>query len=258
MGKDIFDYPKPTSLVKRMIQMVCPDEDDIILDFFAGSCPTAHAVLKQNQEDGENRKFIMVQLPEGTKDGSEAKKAGYDTIADIGKERIRRVIKQIDEKEKKDNQLELGESGNEKEQKLDLGFKVFKLNPSNFKVWDSPDAETDAGKLEDQLDVFADHITPGAEQESILYEIILKSGYPLSVQITNEEIDGQTVYSIDNGELLIYLDDGLSFELLDAMAAMEPNRVVCLDKSFTGEQADALKTNAVQLFKKNDIAFRTV
>ena len=141
---------------------------------------------------------------------------------------------------------------------MDLGFKVFKLDRSNFKVWDSPEVNIDPDDLEEQLNVFADHISPEAEQESILYELVLKSGYPLSTSIQEKEIDGKNIYSIQDDALLIYLDDDLTFEILDQMAEMEPNRVVCLDKSFSGEQADALKTNAVQLFKSHDIAFRTV
>lgn len=129
----IFNNPKPSMLLKRVLEHGT-DKDSVILDFFSGSCSTAHAVLKQNDEDSGNRKFIMVQLPEPTEDKSEAKKAGFDTIADIGKERIRRVIQQIKKDQKQDKQLELGEDGEEQEEQ-DLGFKVFKITPSNFKVW---------------------------------------------------------------------------------------------------------------------------
>jgi len=153
--------------------------------------------------------------------------------------------------------LELEEES-EEQKDLDLGFKVFKLEPSNFKVWDAPDIDTQADELEEQLDVFANHITPEAEQESILYELILKSGFPLTTPVSKKKIDGKTVYSIQDDALLIYLDEGLTFEVLDQMAAMQPQRIVCLDQSFTGDEADALKTNAVQLFKSQDIAFRTV
>lgn len=258
-GYKIFSFPKPSSLIKHFIDIV-HDKDAIIMDFFAGSGSAAHAVLNQNQEDDGNRKFIMVQLPETTDEKSEEKKAGFDTIADIGKERIRRVIKKIQDNESDDSkrQTELELENGEEKTIQDLGFKVFKLGKSNFKVWDSPEADTDPDELEEQLDVFAHHITPEAERESILYELILKSGYPLSTKITEKEIDNQNVFSIDDGALLIYLDEGLSFEMLEQMAEMEPNRIVCLDKSFSGEEADALKTNAVQLFKANDIAFRTV
>jgi adenine-specific DNA-methyltransferase len=259
--ENLIDYPKPKNLIKYLVKAgTYFNDDDIVLDFFAGSASTAHATIELNQEENKDMKSIMVQLPELIDEDSEAKKAGFDTIADIGKERIRRVIKELkNEKEENSQQTELElEEEIEDQKELDLGFKVFKLDKSNFNVWEAPEADTEAEKLEDQLDVFADHITPEAERESILYELILKSGYPLSTKITQKEIDGHTVYIINEGALLIYLDEGLTFEILEKIAEMEPNRIVCLDKSFTGGEADALKTNAVQLFKANDITFRRV
>jgi adenine-specific DNA-methyltransferase len=258
-GLTPFDTSKPTKLIKNLIEISGLEDDDICLDFFGGSCSTAEGIIKYS-----DARFIMIQLPEKVDDskpqGKDSLKLGIDNIADLGKERIRRVIHNIqNEYEDQSNQQEL-EIGKETQDQaeLDLGFKVFKLDQSNFKVWDAPEADTEAEKLEDQLDVFADHITPEAERESILYELILKSGYPLSTKITQKEIDGYTLFSIDEGALLVYLDEGFTFEILEKMAEMEPNRVVCLDKSFSGEEADALKTNAVQLFKANDITFRTV
>lgn len=260
LGKTAYyDTPKPVRLIKRILE-ISSDEDDIILDFFAGSGTTAQAILEMNREKNDNRKFIMVQLPEPTGEDSEARKEGFETIADIGKARIRKVSQRIEKEEQNQSsqkELELDEDS-DREKELDLGFKVFELDRSNFKVWDSPEVDIDPDDLEEQLDVFADHISPEAEQESILYELILKSGYPLTTSIEEKEIEGKTIYSIQDDALLIYLDEGLTFEILDQMAEMEPSRVVCLDKSFSGEQADALKTNAVQLFKSHDIAFRTV
>jgi adenine-specific DNA-methyltransferase len=262
-GEVDFDTPKPIQLVQRMLQISTnSNENDIVLDFFAGSCSTAHAVLDFNKRDNGNRRFIMVQLPELLDEESDAYEAGYKNVSDIGKERIRRVIKRINSEEEKgleesQTKLDLEDEADEEVQ-LDIGFKVFKLDRSNFKVWDSPEVDIDPDDLEEQLNVFANHISPEAEQESILYELILKSGYPLSTSIEEKEIDDKTIYSIENDALLVYLDEGLTFEILDQMAELEPSRVVCLDKSFSGEQADALKTNAVQLFKSHDIAFRTV
>lgn len=166
-GAKIMDFPKPVDLIKELIEQGSSenDEEDIILDFFAGSSTTAHAVLDLNKEDNENRKFIMIQLPEPAEEGSEAKKAGYDTIADIGKERIRRVIRQIEkerqEEKKKGQQLKLGENGSKEEHELDLGFKVFKLTPSNFKVWEAPGVDIAPEELQEQLDAFTDHLSPG-------------------------------------------------------------------------------------------------
>ncbi|HLR33418.1 MAG TPA: hypothetical protein VK074_13085, partial [Fodinibius sp.] len=172
----------------------------------------------------------------------------------------RRAINKLNsEEDSQVDQTELKlEEESEKKNKLDLGFKVFKLDRSNFKVWDSPEVDIAPGDLEEQLDVFADHITPEAAQESILYELILKSGYSLTTSIEEKVIGGKSIYSIQDDALLIFLDEGLTFDMLDQMAQMNPNRVVCLDKSFSGQQADALKTNALQLFKSHDIAFRTV
>lgn len=250
-GEAVFTNPKPTRLLKRLLQ-IGTDENDIVLDFFAGSCSTAQAVFELNAEDLSNRKYIMVQLEEPVTDNAEAKKLGYDTITQIGKDRIRKVSEKI-----KEESINTDEP-KEESKNIDLGFKVFKLEPSNFKVWDAPDIDTQADELEEQLDVFADHITPEAEQESILYELILKSGFSLTTPVNKKEIDGKTVYSIQDDALLIYLDEGLTFEMLDQMAEMQPQRIVCLDQSFTGDEADALKTNAVQLFESQDIAFRTV
>ncbi|NGP90203.1 DNA methyltransferase [Fodinibius halophilus] len=258
--KEIFPRPKPVGTLKRLLQIGASD-DDIVLDFFSGSCSMAEAILRKNTEENTSIKYILVQLPEKCEEDSIPYKEGFNTISEIGKERIRRVGNKISQGEldleESQTELEL-EPSNQESQSHDLGFKVFKLDKSNFKVWDSPEVDIDPGDLEEQLDVFADHISPEAEQESILYELILKSGYPLTTSIEEKELDGKTIYSIHDDALLIYLDDDLTFEILDQMAEMEPNRVVCLDKSFSGEQADALKTNAVQLFKSHDIAFRTV
>jgi adenine-specific DNA-methyltransferase len=258
LGRQIFDFPKPASLINRMLGIATDSQGDhIVLDFFAGSCTTAHAVLKQNQEDGGNRKFIMVQLPEPTEEKSEAKKAGFNTIADIGKERIRRVIQQIKEEQKKNKQLELGEDG-ENGNEQDLGFKVFKLTPSNFKVWEAPGVDIEPEKLKEQLDAFADHLNPETEEQSILYELILKSGFPLTANIETLELAGKTVYNVEDKTLMICLEKELTFELLDAIADQVPQRFICLDSSFSGKDADSLKTNAVQLFQSKEIEFRTV
>src|SRR5690625_4563917 len=145
------DFPKPVKLLESIIEQGLDDTEGIILDFFSGSCSTAHAVFNHNIRNSINSKFIMVQLPEPTEEKSEAKKAGFNNIADIGKERIRRAINKIKEDQKSDKQLELGKvDKNEIEQ--DLGFKVFKLTPSNFKVWEAPGVDIDPEELKAQLD----------------------------------------------------------------------------------------------------------
>ncbi len=156
-----FDFPKPSSLIKHFV-VIGANNNDIVLDFFAGSCTTVYAVLQLNAEDGGNRKFICVQMPESINEKSKAYKSGYRTIADIGKGRIRRVIR----------------NGN-----MDDGFKVFKLQKSNFKSWRG-DQVHDEKELKKQLKI---HITPqveGAEIENTLYELLLKSGLSLTVEIT--------------------------------------------------------------------------
>ncbi|MDO9527547.1 MAG: site-specific DNA-methyltransferase [Syntrophales bacterium] len=242
--KKIFDNPKPTALIKRMLAF--GSGKDIILDFFSGSCTTTHAVLDLNKEDGGNRKFIMVQLPEPTDENSEAHNAGYKTISDIGKERIRRVIKQINKE--KEGTLAF------KETKQDLGFKVFKLDKSNFKIWDGA---VDDKPIHEQLEFAIDHIDPNSKEDDILYEILLKSGFELTTPLETLTLEGKKVYSVAEGALLICLEMNLTKELIRAIAKMEPQRVVCLDSGFEGN--DQLKTNAVQIMKTSDVeSFRTV
>jgi adenine-specific DNA-methyltransferase len=245
----IFAFPKPTSLLKHIIKSVTSiDKSAIILDFFSGTCTTAHAVIDLNKEDGGNRKFIMVQLPEICNENSEAYKAGYKTIADIGKERIRRVIKNI---EKETDQALF------KNKKMDLGFKVFKLDKSNFKIWDTEQISPDKASIEKQLELHIDHIDPKASQEDILFEILLKAGYKLTTKIEKKELAGKTVYSIEGGAMLICLEKELTKEAIKAMAEKQPSRVICLDQGFANN--DQLKTNAVQIMKSKGVDdFRTV
>lgn len=247
----LFDYPKPHLLIKRCMQITLR-EADFALDFFAGSCTTAHAVLELNKEDGGNRKFICVQIPEPTDEASEAFKAGYKTIADIGKERIRRVIKKIEaEKEKQEPDMFEGEK-----KPQDLGFKVFKLKSSNFATWDA-NVEKNVDALTEQLFKHVDHISPAAEQEAILYELLLKAGFELTTEITNLMITDKRVYSVLDNALLICLERNLTHELLKAIAQLKPVRFICLDEGFRDN--DQLKSNAVLLMKENGVQkFQTV
>ncbi len=266
LGTKVFDFPKPSRLVQRAAK-ICDDPDGLYLDFFSGSCPTAHAVLDLNKEDGGNRKFIMVQLPEPCDEKSEAFKAGYKTIADIGKERIRRVIQKITTEETKNTEKEEPNLFAEKENlresaksadKKDLGFKVFKLDRSNFNLWDGEvgDDPTEE-QLAEQLELGVDHINPDSTPEDILYELLLKSGFELTTIVQPLELAGKTVYSIEDGALLICLEDNLTKEVITEMARSQPARVLCLDQGFAGN--DQLKTNAVQIMKSHEVDdFRTV
>ena len=250
--KEVFPKPKPLGTIQRLIKLATePKSEDIILDFFAGSCTAAHATLLENRADGGNRKFILVQLPEANEEKTYAFKEGYKTIADIGKERIRRAAKKIQEEHA--GQPDLKGSG-----ELDLGFKVFKLSSSNFKIW-----EGDAEKIEDlgkQLEMHIDHINKASTPEDILYELLLKSGFPLTTKVEKIQLVGKEVFSIEGGAMLVCLDKDITQEVIDAMAEANPRRVICLDEGFRGN--DQLKANAVQTFKsraqETEIVFKTV
>lgn len=265
LGKDIFDKPKPHELVSKFAYY-CTSNDELILDFFSGSGTTANSVLDLNFEHGSNRKFIMIQLPEPCAEDTEAYKAGYKNIADIGKERIRRVISNIQEEQETKKKESEGKLPGMKEGQpnLDLGFKVFKLDRSNFKLWEelSPDAsEEEIGK---QLELHIEHINPESSQEDILYELLLKAGFMPTSKVEKIELGGKTVFSISDGALLICLEDEITKELIDAVVEAEPFQFICLDKGFKGN--DQLKANAVQTFdslnqdrdKEERIFFRTV
>ena len=259
-GKSFFSYPKPTTLIKTLLASQKMDKGEIILDFFAGSATTAQAVLELNFEDNGSRKFICVQLPEPTDDKSEAYKAGYKTISDIGKERIRRVSSKLkndlsERKVKSSSNLFAGQANTAP---IDLGFKVFELERSNFNVWNS-DVEKAPEAIQKALFDHVVNISPEAQQEAILYELLLKSGFELTTEFKKIELAGRLVYSIADGELLICLDKQLNSEVIKAIAEMHPSRVICLDEGFSGKAADALKTNAVQIMKsKGVLNFRTV
>jgi adenine-specific DNA-methyltransferase len=247
--RKVFPFPKPIELIRRFLA-VSTEKDSIALDFFSGASTTAHALLLQNRIDSGNRKFIMVQLPEPCAPDSEAFKAGYKTIADIGKERIRRAIKNI--KEEQEQKKDLFSTNKPKH---DSGFKVFKLEPSNFKLWNDQVAK-DKDAIKNQLEMFVEHINPKSSQEDILYELLLKSGFPLTTKIEQLTMTDKAVFSIDEGAMLICLEKDLTPEVIKAMAEKKPVRVICLDEGFHGN--DQLKTNAVQIMKSRDIKFRTV
>ncbi|MGV8027088.1 MAG: site-specific DNA-methyltransferase [Anaerolineaceae bacterium] len=242
LGDKVFDNPKPVGVINRLLQIVPePNNDCIVLDFFAGSGTTAQAVLELNKEDGGNRKFILVQLPEPT--GRE----DYPTIAEITKERVRRVIKKLNDSEAGQLALEVPQN---------RGFRVFKLFPSNFKPWNA-ELPKDAAALEKQLELHIEHILEGRSQDDILYELLLKSGFSLTTPVESITLTGKKVFSVAGGELLICLEPDLTMEVIRAMATQKPERVVCLDAGFTGN--DQLKTNAVEIFKTQGVpSFKTV
>jgi adenine-specific DNA-methyltransferase len=256
-GLRLFENPKHFLDIKNLVNYICDDSDSIILDFFAGSATTAHAVLDLNMQDGGQRKFILVQLPEPCGEDTEAFKAGYRNIADIGKERIRRVIKKL-------NAEQQGKLDLEGDADQDRGFRVLKLDQSNFKPWRPLAASASVADIEQQLFAHVDHLEADATPEDLLFEILLKAGFAPTAQAEQRILAGIPVFSIAEGALLICLAQSVSKELIDAVVAENPQQFICLDAAFGGN--DQLKSNAVQTFKAhnlqkekhNQIVFKTV
>ncbi len=241
-GEQIFDFAKPSTLIERLVKQGT-GENGIVLDFFAGSGSTAQAVMQLNQSDGGDRKWILVQLPEPTE------RADYPTIVEIAKERIRRVISRLNEAEK--GSLKFGGAN-----APDRGFRVFKLSESNMAKWDAR-VENDPNVLERQLELHVDHLRKGRSADDIFYELLLKSGFPLTTPVEKQTLAGKSIYSVAGGALVICLEKDLTLELIRAIAEQKPERVVCLDEGFAGN--DQLKANAVQTFKTKGVtSFKTV
>jgi adenine-specific DNA-methyltransferase len=236
-----FDFPKPKDYIKYFVEMIGCTDDDIILDFFSGSSTTAHAVMQLNAEDGGNRKFIMVQLPEPTDEKSEAYKAGYKNICEIGKERIRRAGERIKEENKDKENIE----------NLDIGFKVFKLDTSNIRKW-----QPDYDNLEQSLLDYVDNFVYGRTELDVVYEIMLKYGLDLTYPVDEFTIAQKKVYSIGFGMLMICLDDEITTEVARGILAKikelspESSRVVFKDNGF---KSDSNKTNIKEILKSGGI-----
>lgn len=229
LGKGVFDFPKPLALI-NLIMTIGLDEDSIVLDFFSGSATTAHAVMQLNAEDGGKRKFIMVQLPEVCTDETEAAKAGYKTICEIGKERIRRAGDKIKE--------EAGLMA----QNLDVGFRVLKLDDTNMK-----DVYYAAGEYtQDLLAGMEDNIKDDRTDMDLLYACLLDWGLPLSIPHTHEKIDGFTVHTYNGGDLIACFDKNISDAVVKEIAKRQPLRAVFRDSSFTSSPE---KINVEEIFK---------
>ena len=228
-GKALFDYPKSVELIKRCIQLYT-NKDSIILDFFSGSATTAHAVMQLNAEDGGKRKFIMVQLPEKCDEQSEAYKAGYKNICEIGKERIRRAGKKI----KEENGLTA--------QNLDIGFRVLKLDSSNMQdVYYNP-----AAVSQTLLDATIDNIKPDRTPLDLLFQVMLELGVPLSAKIEENAVNGKTYYAVNGNDMIACFDDDIDEEVITAIAKQQPLYAVFKDQSFA---SDSVAINNEQLFK---------
>ncbi|MGI6664376.1 MAG: site-specific DNA-methyltransferase [Christensenellaceae bacterium] len=244
-GLRVFENPKHFEDIKSLIAYLHDSKNAIVLDFFSGSATTAHAVMQLNAEDQGNRRFIMVQLPETTDENSEAHKAGYQNICEIGKERIRRVGAQI-----KENAGLLADD-------LDTGFRVFKLDSSNLKQWDDSyvTAENQAS-LFDRMESMFQPAKPGRTDEDILYEIFLKYGIELTTPFAPVEIDGKTFYAVGkSGYLFICLDEGLTVETVEQTITYTPDTMIFARDSFI--DANEI-TNTVQVLEKHKIEFRWI
>lgn len=227
-GKAYFDYPKSVELIKRCLQLYT-DENCFVIDFFSGSATTAHAVMQLNAEDGGNRKFIMVQLPEKTDEKSEAYKAGYKNICEIGKERIRRAGAKI----KEESPLTT--------QNLDIGFRVLKCDSSNMKdVYYNPD-EYEA----DLFNILSDNIKEDRTPEDLLFQVMLDLGILLSSKIEETVIDGKKVFSVADGFLIACFDENVTEETITAIAKQKPYYFVMRDSSMAN---DSVATNFEQIF----------
>ena len=238
MSGKFFEHPKPINLIKHIIRIGL-NCNDIILDFFSGSATTAHAVMQLNSEDNGNRKFICVQLPEQTDEKSEAFKAGYKNICEIGKERIRRAGEKIKQEiEQGNQQLKLGE---EPKKVPDIGFKVFKLDSSNIKKWN---VNTENIEKEMQSSIF--NYVEGRSELDITYEVMLKCGLDLTYPIEEIKVEDKTLYSVGAGAMFICMDDRITQSIADKIIAIKEEKeieepvVVFKDNGFID---DSTKTN---------------
>lgn len=247
-----FSNPKPVALIQTLIN-ISSSEDDLILDFFAGSGTTAHAVIDLNNRTGSNRRFVLVQLPEMLDPDDKDQRQGVQfcdeierphTVSEICKERVRRVIKQLAEVRSR-----------QRTPSNPVGFRVYKLAESNFKVWDSrPSLGPEV--VQRRITEHIDHIRQGRQETDILAELLLKSGFPPTTPVHEIEIADKKAYFVADGKVSICLERNLTLEAVRSMADRRPERVVCLDDGFAGN--DQLKVNAAQTFKTKGIAFQTV
>ena len=232
-NKAFFDTPKPVALIEHFLKLTT-DNDDIVLDFFSGSSTTAHAVMQLNAEDGGNRRFIMVQIPEETDEKSEAYKAGYKTICEIGKERIRRSGTKILEENKDKEGIE----------NLDIGFRVFKVDSSNMKdVYYNPDEIR-----QDNLFEMISNIKDGRTDLDLLFQVLLDSGVELTLPIEEKQIVGKKVYFVDGNVLAACFEDNLTEEFVTELSKCEDLlKVVFRDSSFGSDDS---RINVEQIFKQ--------
>lgn len=242
LGDGVFDFPKPSKLLQLLVEQV-KDEEAIVLDFFAGSCSIAHAVMSVNARDKANRRFIVVQLPEACDEKSAAKSAGYNTISEIGRDRIKKAKDALS-------------VSNPDAKDLDGGFKLFKLSNSNIQAW-NPDRKD----LEETLLSHQEHLVEGRSEQDVLYELLLKRGVDLAVPIESREVGGKNIYSIGYGVLFACLDESISHDqieeigqaIIDWYTELAPSsdaHVFFRDSAF---RDDVSKTNMAAILEQNGI-----
>lgn len=261
VGENIFSYPKPTQLIKFLVEIATQGgggKNGLILDFFSGSGTTAHAVMQLNAEDGGSRKHIQVQLPEPTDEKSEAYKAGYRKISDIARERINRAGEKI--------KSDFADKLAERDTPLDIGYRTYKLSDTNFTKWKS-EATNDLGELQMRLDAMRSSSEDNASEEDLLVEVMLKLGLPLTSRTIEREVSGLTVHQVvasanlddSDTQPVFYLNEHTkpTLEQLRAVVTeLTPSRFVILDDAFQGDSQ--LKTNLVQTCKSYDVELWTV
>ena len=251
-GKRVFDNPKPISDIKKLVDyLTSKDDEDIILDFFSGSATTAHAVMKLNAEDGGNRRFILVQLPEVCDEKSEAAKAGYKNICEIGKERIRRAGKKLTDT---DGQMQIGDS---EKKPLDVGFRVFKLDSSNLQTWDA--TPVDELRLEDllnRMNTMINRVKADRSDLDMVCEVMLKLGVPLTYSVNKVAVNSKAAYTVgDDCLLLVCLAADITPEDVEAMAEYVPAKVIISRDSFANDTAMA---NAHYILRDRGIELKLV
>jgi len=250
MEAPAFDFPKPVKLIHRMVALASRD-DDIIFDFFSGSATTAHAVMQLNTEDGGNRRFIMVQLPEVCDESSEAYKAGYKNICEIGKERIRRAGKKLLESDSGQTSMD-GDKPS-----LDVGFRVFKLDSSNLKTWDATPIEGEAlGTLYERMNGMVQRVKQDRSDLDVVFEVMLKLGVPPTYAMTPVTINGKTAYSVgEDCLLLVCLAPDIRPEDVEQMAEYAPAKAVLSRESFADDTAMA---NAYYILRDRGVELKLV
>lgn len=245
LGKKVFETPKPTGLVKYLLEQSVK-EGEIVLDFFAGSGTSAHAVLDLNEEDNINRRFICVQIPESCDTDSIAFKSGYKTIAEIAEARIKKVIQKIETERRGKLEFQAPQK---------LGFRKYTLSPSNFKIWRGDVVENEA-ELAKQMELFVTPQRANAQSENILWELLIKNGVSLTEKIQHVEVvEGAGIYHTSDKRFAFVLDK-FTTEVQEKVLSLKPRTVICLDSLFQNQ--DMVKTNAQLKFEDNDITFKTV